>query len=346
MANSITRQGVKNHTLLAGDTSEYPGEYRVNQRFAEEESKAVETTLYVRHGLLVSFGAKNPNLDEAKALLDSFESSWTEWQEEYKQCIGAVSGLESSKLDLEKRRPSSGLQLNTLVLDCPLLVISDGESRLETRLGVAVCTGEARSKVWSRVTVARDADGVAHRVEMKDVESLCGRFRAIADQSIEWGFKKLRETATGPLPGSEVESQGTLRITSLGIRDEYLALAFERLLEQGTTVAGLLQDDRKLDRKLTSYCQSISSICESRMLSSYTKGSNGTRGRTHGVLWFKMPLCAVLEDGDVVHRPVLYLMRDTEDGSEVIGLAYDDSETGDLTLRSGAALVKVIGPWI
>lgn len=307
----------------------------------QESNKAVEATLYVRHGQLIAFDKGNPDEKQAGELLEAFAAKLRDWQDDYQQTIASAIDTDKSQLTFEDDAPRLGWEENAYVLDYPRLRIRTEGRVLETRLCVAVCTGVSSSKVWTRVSMPADVPSMQARVGIEQIEVLCPKFRAIANSSVEWGFGRLKELLQEHLPHKTFHEKGIIKATSLGIWDDDLAHAFERLGANGVTAANVLAGDEKLDEKLTSYCRKISSACDHRSLRDYAE-----KREERGITWFKMPLCAVREDGSVVYRPVLYLMLGAHYGSEILGLAYDDSESGDLTLRSGAALSKVIGPWI
>lgn len=302
----------------------------------------VLTTLYVRHGQLVAFEeGQNPDDKEAEMLLKAFEDKLPEWQGDYEDMIASAANVDKSGFTCADDASRLDWDGDAYVLDCRRLRIPTESGVIETRLCVAVCTGLSSTKVWTRVSMSADAPYRQARVGIEQAKVLCPKFRAVANSSVEWGFGRLKELLHKHLPNKVFHEKGIIKVTSLGIWDDDLAQAFERLGANGVTAADVLGGDQKLDERLTSYCQKISSACDDRSLSDYAK-----RREERGITWFKMPFCAAREDGSVVYRSVLYLMLGTHYGSEILGLAYDDSESGDLTLRSGAALSKVIGPWI
>jgi len=302
--------------------------------------KAVSTTVYVRNGLLIAFEDGNPGKQEAMQMLGGFWKQQPDWRDSYKEAIASAAHVQPSQLRFADDDAHLGEEGKALVLDGPRLRISKDERVFETRLAIAVCTGKASSKVWTRVAMASDVPGVSSRVAMDEVKGLCSWFRAIADGSVKWGFDQLKRLLD-EYGSSSYHQKAIVKATSLGIRDEYLAVPFERLYERDVTAADLLKNDDTLDDKLTSYCRRVSRICSSTKLSTYAESDPDA-----GILWFKMPSWGVLRSGEVAHRMVLYLMRDVNRHTEIIGLAYDDSLRGDIVLRSGAALSHVIGPWI
>jgi len=229
----------------------------------------------------------------------------------------------------------------TLVLDCPRLTIPYAGSIFEMRTCLAICTSKdpkTSSEVWSRLCPPVDMPDIPSRLEMDQVPALCPWFRKITNGSTEWAFEKLREILPRHLRDSRLKTEGIIKATILGITDSDLAAPFERLYEEEITAANLLQD-AALDQKLTSYCKNVSDI--DGTLGSYTKQTG-----LHKPTWFKIPLCVVLSGGEIAYRIALFFMRDVEGYSEIIGLAYDDSERGDIALRAGAKLSKIIGRWI
>lgn len=292
---------------------------------------------------MISFGPENPTKKIAQALVNDFKSRLQQWDASYKECVSSVAKVRASKLkfvpdDLHLRWEKA---TTTLVLDYPRLTISYDGSIYEMRTCLAICTrkaSKASSKIWGRVSLPVDVSGIPPRIRVDQVPDLCPWFRYIADGAIGWAFDKIREIMPQHLPNSELETKGIIKATILGIADSDLAAPFEQLCGEGVTASNMLRD-AALDQKLTSYCQKVSAI--DGMLSSYTEQTG-----FHKPTWFKIPLYAVLSGGEIVNRIVLFFMRDVEGYSEIIGLAYDDSERGDLALRAGAKLSKIIGPWI
>jgi hypothetical protein len=307
---------------------------------AEYETQTL-TTLYVRHGLLMSFAPEKPSPEIATTLLDDFKSKLQKWQSSYKKSISSAAKVSVSKLEFVNDYIRLGWEKGetTLILDYPRLRISDGGSIFETRTCLAICTTDKGSpKIWSRVTLPVDIPEISSRLEMDQVPDLCPRFRDIADESIKWAYSKMQEILTSHLPDSRLETKGTIKVAILGIADSDLASPFERLCRDEVSAADVLRD-AAFDRKLTSYCQKVSHI--DGMLSSYAKQTEH-----HNSIWFKIPLSVLLSGGETTDRVVLFFMRDVKGYSEIIGFAYDDAERGDIALRAGAKLSKIIGPWI
>lgn len=301
----------------------------------------MSTTVYVRHGQLIDFVRENPKPRQATELLEAFAGSRTRWEDGYRQAIASAAKAQDCEVAFADSAARLGREENAYVVDYPRLRIRRERSVWQTRLCVNICTGKSSSKVWSEVSISTDIPGVSPRVGMNEVEPLCRGFRAIADKSVEHGFARLQELMNVHLPNSTFHKKAVVRATSLGIMDAYLAAPFERLYQESIPVTELLEADETLDRKLTDYCRKISSIVETGELSGYATSEQG-----RAVLWFKMPMPAMLPSREVVQRVVLYLMRETSGHVEIIGLAYDDSEKADIVLRSGAALSRTIGPWI
>jgi hypothetical protein len=322
--------------------SEYPEVYHSNAAVGRPyHENAILTTLYVRHGLLVFFSDRNPDKEEAPRLLKGFRDRLPEWEDDYKERVASAVDVKGPEAKFADADPCLNWQGDAYVLDCRRLTIPHSGTVFETRLCLAICTGTASSKIWSRVSLPMDSPDVSSRVRVDEVPSLCPWFRAIAESSIIWGFDKLRAILPSYLPGRELHVKATVKATSMGILDDVLRPPFEQLRKEGAKARDLLMADTAFDTTLTSYCQKVSSIDDGKTLSHCGEAPN-----MGGYVWFKMPLCAVLTDGEVVDRVVLYLMRGIKGYIEVVGLAYDDSERGDLVFRSGAALSKVIGPWI
>lgn len=288
---------------------------------------------------MISFGPKNPAPEIAEALVNDFKSRLQQWEASYNECVSSAANVSASALKFVDNDLRLGWEETTFVLDCPRLRISDDGNIFEMRTCLAICTGKASSKIWSRVTLPVDIPDISPRLRMGQVPDLCPWFRDIADGANGWAFDRIQEILPKHLPDSRLETTGVIKATILGIKGgSDLAAQFERLHEEEITAADVLQN-ATLDQNLTSYCQMVSAI--DGMLSSYTKQTGLNKPA-----WFKIPLCAVLSGGEIAYRIVLFFMRDTKGYSEIIGLAYDDSEKGDIALRAGAKLGKIIGPWI
>ena len=303
--------------------------------------KSVSTTVYVRNGRLLRFDDKNPDKKEASRLLEPLLERLEVSRADYIKSVATALGVSVSRVEALGERPRLAWEDKALVLDYPLLQISGGERVLEMRLCFAICTAKASTKIWARVNMPVGHATQSVRVRTDEVPGLCKELRAISNSVIEWGHAELATMVSERLDEREISMKADVKATILGIRDHQLEEGFERLDEAEFTAAKLLVNDSKLDERLTEYCQKISSIDESHRLSDYTR--RPVAGR---VAWFKMPTSAVLAGGGIVRRTVLFLMRDSNGHVEIIGLAYDDSEKGDIAVRAGAALSKVIGPWI
>lgn len=331
-------EGWKETTLVPENTKCLEVDNVKKETQQSEQLTQTLTTLYVRHGLLMSLGSKSLTREIAEALIDDFKSRWEHRKASYKECVSlaakvSVSALEFTDDDfyLEWKEP-------TFTCNWPRIRISDGESIFDVRTCLAICISKASSKFWSRVTLPVDKPGTSPRLRWGQVSGLCPRFRDIADKSNRWAFDEIREILPNHLPDSRPATRGIIKATILGIADSKLVAPFEQLYDEEVTAANVLQDPA-LDQKLTAYCRNVSDIVGT--LSSYTKQT-----ALNSPIWFKIPMCAVLSGGETAHRIVLFLMRDVEGYSEIIGLACDDSEKGDIALRAGAKLGKIIGQWI
>jgi len=303
--------------------------------------KAVSSTVYVRHGRLLRFDDGSPSEGDALALLEPSRERLEAALDDYTKSVATGLGVGVSRVRASEERPRLAWEDKALVLDYPLLQVSGGERVLEMRLCFAICTAKASTKVWARVNMPVGHPTQSVRVPIDEVPGACEELRAIANSTVGWGHETLERMVRERLGEREISVKADVKATILGIRDPELKRPFERLNEARVTAAELLGDDSELDERLTWYCRKISCIAESHRMSVYTR-----RPMLGRVAWFKMPLSAALAGGERVPRSVLFLMRDSNGHVEIIGLAHDDSERGDIAVRSGAVLSRAIGPWI
>ena len=110
-----------------------------------EYRNQILTTLYVRHGLLMSLGRENHTNETAEAITHDLKSSFQRGQASYKNSVSRAANVSASALEFVDDDFRVGWEETALVLDCPRLRILNEGSIFEVRTCFGICPGKA---IW------------------------------------------------------------------------------------------------------------------------------------------------------------------------------------------------------
>jgi hypothetical protein len=264
-------------------------------------------------------------------------SDWEGVRDRYRGVVAKAAGIGLDGLDFdghdEVRRRLEG---ETRVIDFPRLRSHGGLTQaFDTRISMAICTeeDEMSSKVWSRVGLPLKGSAFPPGVSLEKVEELTGSFRRIAGKTSGWATEYLRRTLKLLMPDLRVRRRGQLEVSALGARDKFLAPYFEKLAQSDTTATELLKDD-DAEARFSRYFRLATDLPAKRLDRMTAKNPNS--------FWFSSPVAVELDGGELGMRQVLYFLRPTNDAVQALGLAFDDSATGDLAQRSAVKVSRWI----
>ncbi len=278
-----------------------------------------------------------PTGRQADALLEHLAADWEMARERYRSVVAKSAGIGLDNLAFdghdEVRRRLEG---KTRVIDFPRLRSHGGSAQVfDTRISMAICTeeDEMSSKVWSRVGLPLKGSAFPPGIGLENLEDLTRFFRRSAEETSNWATKYLRRVLKLLFPHLQVRRRGQLEISALGVRDKLLAPFFERLAQSDTSAMELLRDD-DAEARFSRYFRRATDLPVKHLQDMTAKDPNS--------FWFSSPVAVELDDGQLGLRQVLYFLRPTNDAVQALGLAFDDSATGDLAQRSAVKVSRWI----
>jgi hypothetical protein len=307
----------------------------------DQRLETIEATLNYRLGYRYLIDP-HPRFTDAVSISAAIKESCDESKDDYKEALASAAGVNPKNVRFrqEFRILPEG---TTRVVNWPLVIYENGRKSFNNRLCIAVCSGSTSTKVWSRVSSSVGIDGTVFSIPINDVQKYHKYYRDIAFHSIDWVTPKILDIANKCLSDTVVERGRRIDVVILGVNDEYLAEPFLELNEQARAVADILADivgDSVLDSRLTSYYRNISDI--DVMLSDCVNNNNASAEPS---LLFSLPLSVTTSSGYMEQRTVLFLLREKDEYTEILGLAYDDSLEMDIPLRAAPKLIRTIGHW-
>ena len=299
--------------------------------------KGVKATLNYRRGYCYLIEPP-PTLDYAVLISTDIKKSFDKWQNDYKKAIASACSVDLNDLHIRQNiriRPEG----NTRVVDWPLVIYENELKSFNTRLCVGVCTGSTSTKTWARASLPVNIDGTVTPITTDCLEDRYKFYKDIASHSLDWLNPKIPYIVNKHLNDSIVQCGRRIDIVVIGVNDEDLAEPFIDLSEHSLTISDILANN-DLDNKLSFYYRNICGIDVT--LSDYVDKNNPV---TESSLLFNLYLSVTTSSGYMEQRTVLFLLREKEEYTEIVGLAYDDSVEMDIPLRAGPILVKTIGHW-
>ena len=296
-----------------------------------------KATLNVRSGYRYSINPI-PTPNEADSISTEIKDLFSQWQDSYTRVVAKSANVNTEDLHFDPTQAVRiVLQGTTRIIDYPLLNYNNGTKSFDTRVSIALCTGNTSTKAWARASLPVGIDGRITPLELDYVKDLQKSYENISSSSIDWISQNIPNVVNKYLNQPAIDRGRFIRISILSVNDENIAKPFIDLCANGTTAANILED-REIDNKLTFYYRHISDL--EGKLSDYANKNN-----VEPSLLFKLCLWVTLQNGDMEQRTVLFLLREKE-FTEIIGLAYDDSIEMDISLRAGAKISRMIGLWI
>ncbi|HEX3527684.1 MAG TPA: hypothetical protein VH988_11495 [Thermoanaerobaculia bacterium] len=276
-----------------------------------------------------------PDAAMADTLVDRLSAEWAAESSVYKKVVAQASGISLDDLSWGSQEEiRCRLEGKTRVVDFPRLRFEgSADLAFDTRITMAICVEEKEmsSKAWSRLGLPQ-IRGQRSVVALEDLSALTHRFRRIAVPTSDWALSLLRRTIRRLEPGLKTRRRGCLEVSALGARDEQLAPCFEKLTYSEAKAEQLLKDDPELEKRVSRYFRSATSIPIPRLRDVVAKEPDS--------FWFSSPVAVELDHGELGSREVLYLLRPTANAVEAVGLAYDDSVAGDLAQKSAVKVSR------
>jgi hypothetical protein len=286
----------------------------------------ISGTLAVRQGLLLEIEPR-PSMKKARFIGDLITKSHVAWAQE---CQSVILGVEKYGQDLSIEATGAVRQRwerDTRVIDLPRTRYHEnGGGGFETRVCLAVCAGKQNSKLWARICSAE-----SFAISNGNLRQLTSKFRSIVQALLDLYQRNIVSLLSEH--NIRVNNKGTIEIVPLVSNDEFLRTHLENLENPGV-LAALLKSPESSNR-IAQYFGGISDT--PFRIFDYAKKSD-----SNPFYWFTSSVPSVDKNGYIQQREVLYLMRALDQKAQALGIGFDESLDGKITIRSQAQ----VGTWI
>lgn len=272
----------------------------------------------------------SPTIPKATSIARAVIHSWLNVEKSYRSFL--TEQTNKKLIESPKGITKYHLNGNTVVVDFPEYIYNTNNRDYALRFCIAICTAESSSKFLCRVTLPRIQLQMS-TLSKRQLHNSIADIRRLASDSASWLYSNLKADFESAGYAINRKPSG-LEVIAIGSKDEALRDVFGRLGETSLMAEELFSDSQKMERLFYSYYSAATDLPGTLL--------DITSGKSDAI-WFSSLSSVVLPGGICVPREVLYMMRSKNSTAEVIGLGYDDSETGELAINSSLSVLEWIG---
>lgn len=279
-----------------------------------------------------------PNEQSAQDYAEAIKNFYDENINEYLKCLAKASKLNFSKLIRDESKYTKVIkEENAFVVYCPSIhSTNDNTLNFDSRLSIAICSKGKKAKIWVKASIYNGKDYTGS-IKLNNVNIL-NLLKRIISECSNWSFKKLNELLCNKFPGTNITHAGYLDIDTLGSNEKVL-----------NNILNNLDSKNGNSHKLFEYPNSLNIIKKYYKL--LIPNLNGNiekilKNEPDDTFWTHLPLHLEDNEGYIKYRDVLYLNtpdRSDESTIKSVGIGFDDSKSGILSLLSSIHMVRWYG---
>jgi len=251
--------------------------------------------------------------DEARAAIFA---AWPDWKQSYKTNVARMAHVEPSSVEVDSKEVVRlRYDGKTPMIDFPRVEsLPDAAGAIDLRFCAALGIDNYSSKLWTRIGPPywrgnRDAPAT--------LTTVLSRYRRIAERSSRWFYDEFMRLTGDALAGHKRKDRGVLEVITIGLK-------IDRQDDPTVLDAWLFDDSDKRQPNLRN--ENLRRLM--MRISGIQYDIRELASREPDAFWMSMPTAVQLDNGDLVSRTALYVVRPLGEVLQVVGVALDESESG------------------
>ncbi|HEV7485501.1 MAG TPA: hypothetical protein VGQ65_07440 [Thermoanaerobaculia bacterium] len=296
-------------------------------RFHQEKPHVRSVVPVVRYATLLRHEPRLTD-DETHRVHEAMHAMWPEWKTRYAAALAKHANVLIGDVwfnpEQEVRYRLDG---KTPMIDLPEAVIAQkSPSGISLRNCAALCVHDFSSKIWTRINPVPPKE-----LPVDSLPEVLDRYRSLANLCGEWFHSELKKISNDLLAGPRAANDGALEVTTVGLRVDDAGERGEDFDAWLFDSNGAPQIDKEDFQKFMT--QGAVLDYDIREVAKHESVA----------FWTPMTTAVRLANGDLASRSAMYLVRLIgDDMTQAVGIAFDDSEAGDLASEVALKMSRVL----